>query len=230
MYPSLLVLEVGVTGHPQLDMLIGDVPWSWIIEFYGDEGILRYLLHHTLAYYSRHWKTLLFHTVDFGGIDPYLLQRLARIMKGSLENIHVSRGFRIGDVVAGLSSQSLRNYDVVILAYPYFHIPGDPRSYGEASRITALIKRLSQTDKRIIIFNTRSKIGTYKPDGGSFHHHTVHVIVELVEKTSGWVTARLFKHPWKPAGARTFFRIREAGAEKPWVVQHRLSEWLSIKN
>jgi hypothetical protein len=219
---------MGVTGIDRVDMLIGRVPWNWIIEFYGGERILHYLMHHTLAYNSRFTRILLLHNEEFGGIDPYLLQRLTRVLGGNTGNISVSRGFRYADIIAGLEKALTVDYDMIVVSHPYMFIYGRLSDYRDASSVTGLIKRLSSSGKRILIFNNVSSLGKHYPEGGGFHHHTVHVIIGLKSKGRGRVVARIFKHPWKPSGAVSYFYIDSFGGVGEWVVQHRLSEWLSI--
>ncbi len=218
-----------LTGVYEVDVLIGETPRDWIVEFYGDHRAIHPLLHQTAAYQSRRSDVLLVHSMEFGGLDPYLLYRLARRSGGSIDRIHVSRGFRLNDVAGTLESIDPLGYGVVILAYPYRYIPGNPAAYMEASRITGLVKKLS-LNHRVIVFNEVAKNGGYYPDGGSLHHHTVHVIVGLWMRHGGRITARLFKHPSKPLGETTSFTYKRLLGGGLWVEQHRLTEWLYIRS
>jgi len=222
---------MGITGFKQIDMLIGVIPRDWIVEFYGDDKLVYLLLHYTLAYQSSFGKVLLFHTVDFGGLDPYLLQKLSKILHGDIDRVYISRGFRLGDVVEGLKNIMNRDYyRCLILAYPYYHLLNDPSIYRVATMITGYIKKIAQSGKRVILFNSLSRFGKYYPDGGSYHHHTVHVIIRLIRRRNGRGVAEIFKHPWKPIGARTLFYIDNLVGWNNWGGQRLLSEWLYIKN
>jgi len=218
-----------ITGIYEIDSLIGYIPRGWIVEFYGDYKVVKPLMHQTLAYQSKYYDTLLIHSREFGGLDPYLLNRLVKRSNGDIDRIHVVRGFRLQDVIESLINESLGEYGVIVLAYPYRYVPGNPAAYTEASRITGLIKKLA-VNRRVIVFNEVSKNGYYYPDGGSLHHHTVHVIVGVWARPGDRVTIRLFKHPWKPVGLTTTTNYNRIIGEKPWVAQHRLTEWLYIKN
>ncbi len=222
---------MGVTGFKQIDMLVGIIPRDWIVEFYGDEKLVHILLHHTLAYQSRFGKVLLYHTLDFGGLNPYLLQRLARILGGDIDEVMVSRGFRLGDVVEGLRSIEARDdYRSLVLAYPYHHLSSNPMIYRVATEITGIIKRISSRGRRVILFNSVSRFGKYYPDGGNYHHHTVHVIIRLVRRRNGRGVAEVFKHPWKPRGSRTVFYVDSLIGWSRWGGQRLLSEWLYIRS
>ena len=82
------VLMRGVSGFWFIDSLIGDAPWNWVIEFYsGDEKVLNLLFHHVIVYNSRFSRVYVVVYRDFGGLNPYLITRLSRMMKGYVDGV-----------------------------------------------------------------------------------------------------------------------------------------------
>lgn len=190
-----------LTGISQLDELVNPLYKHWIIEIYGESKPVLSLLHYVMAYRSSMERVYVLFNIEFGGIDTLYLVRLCRIFNCRLDNIVVSRAFRQGDTIKSLEELSSISDSLILLVYPYSYISRDPSRYYEATRITGLISRISISNQ-VIMFNTITKHGKYMPEGGSFHHHIVKVIVRLVEQGKS-IIAELVKHPAKNRVLRT---------------------------
>ncbi len=215
---------MALTGIYIIDNMIGTVPRRWIIEFYGEENTLNQILHYIAAYRSRFGKVLVLLNKDFGGLDPYTITRLARILGGESLKIDVARGFRFSDTVETLKeAESLEGYDSVMLAYPYYHMPRGPKGYSHTTRVTGLVRKLSLNGYRVFLFNTVSHMGRWMPEGGNYHHHTVHVIVRVDRLRGGKIGVRLVKHPSKPPSNMASFKLDTV---LNGVAQKPLTAWL----
>ncbi|MGB9827172.1 MAG: hypothetical protein ACPLSM_01475 [Thermosphaera sp.] len=199
-----------VTGFKPLDELVSPVEKHWSIEFYGDPSILFPLIHYTVASRSSSNRVYLVHNVEFGGLHTPLLVRLCRMFECRMDNIMVSRSFRLNDTVKILEDLAAEKDSVVVLVFPYNYLPSDPSKYSEATRITGLLSRISVFNQ-VVIFNTVSRYGYFMPEGGSMHHHAVKIIVRVVRR-NGRVVSQIVKHPVKNEGVRVFSeRLLEAG-------------------
>jgi hypothetical protein len=194
--------EMRVTGFKPLDELISPVEKHWSVEFYGDPSVLFSLIHYTVASRSSSNRVYLVHNVEFGGLNTPLLVRLCRIFECRMDNIMVSRSFRLNDTVKILEDLAAEKDSVVVLAFPYNYLPKDPSKYCEATRVTGLLSKISAFNQ-VVIFNTVSKYGYFMPEGGSMHHHAVKIIVRVTRR-SGRVVAQIVKHPVKNEGIRIF--------------------------
>jgi len=201
---------LGITGIYLLDNLIGSIPRYWILEFYGDESIVNSLLHYITAYRSKFGRVLVLLNKDFGGLDPYTVMRLTRILNGDSLKIDVGRGFRFTDTIKLLrEARGSKSYDSIVIGYPYFHMPRGFKGYSSATEVTGLSRELSLEDIRVFLFNQVSHMGVWMPEGGNYHHHSVHVIVRVDRARGGRVKARIIKHPAKPVGGTVSFRLEE---------------------
>jgi hypothetical protein len=216
---------LGVTGLYPVDNLVGNIPRHWILEFYGEEKAVSSILHYVTAYRSRFGKVLVLLNKDFGGLDPYMVARLARILEGDSLKIDVSRGFRFSDTVEmlGEAAGGYGGYESVIIAYPYYHMPRGFKGYSMATLVTGLTRRLVSSGRRVFLFNTVSRVGRWMPEGGNYHHHSVHVIVRVGRLKGNRIGARIVKHPSRPPGGMVSFRLDEIGFS---VYQKPLTAWL----
>jgi hypothetical protein len=191
-----------VTGIKQIDELLNPLDKQWITEFYGDFDLVLRVMHYIMAYKSSENTVHVVLNVEFGGIDTLYLIKLCRIFDCKLDNIMVSRAFRLNDAVKILEDLASRNDSIILLAFPYNYLPFNPAKYTEATKVTGIIAKISALNQ-VILFNTISKYGNYLPEGGNFHHHMVKVIVRL-KKSKGIIYAELLKHPVKQGGRRIF--------------------------
>lgn len=191
-----------VTGVKQVDELLNPIEKHWIIEFYGDFDVVAKVMHYTMAYRSSESNVYVVFNVEFGGIDTLHLTKLCRIFNCRLDNILVSRAFRLNDTVEILEDLISARDAIILIAFPYSYVPRDPAKYVEATRITGIIMKMA-TLNHVILFNTTSKHGSYMPEGGSFHHHIVKVLVKL-RRRRGIILAELLKHPVKQYSRRIF--------------------------
>jgi hypothetical protein len=191
-----------VTGIKQLDELLNPLDKHWITEFYGDFDLVLRVMHYTMVYKSSENTVYVVFNVEFGGIDTLYLVKLCRIFDCKLDNIVISRAFRLNDAVEILEDLASKNDSIVLLAFPYNYLPFNPAKYTEATRVTGIIAKIAAFNQ-VILFNTVSKHGNHMPEGGSFHHHVVKVIVKL-KQSRGVVYAELLKHPVKQGGRRIF--------------------------
>ncbi|MEM4718316.1 MAG: hypothetical protein QXE81_06150 [Desulfurococcaceae archaeon] len=190
-----------LTGITQLDELVNPLYKHWIVEIYGEPRPVLSLLHYVMAYRSSVEKVHVLFNIEFGGVNTSYLVKLCRVLNCRLENILVSRAFRQGDTIKSLDELSSISDSLILLVYPYSYVSKDPSRYYEATRITGLISRISISNQ-VIVFNTITRHGKYMPEGGSFHHHIVKVIVRLVEQGRS-IIADLVKHPAKNRVLRT---------------------------
>ncbi|MEM4620151.1 MAG: hypothetical protein QW607_08045 [Desulfurococcaceae archaeon] len=192
-----------VTGIRLLDDLISPLIRSWIVEFYGDLSLILKVAHYAMAYMSRLGLVYVVFNLEFGGVDTLYIVRVCRMLDCKLNNIIVSRAFRLSDTVNILEDLSKLKNTNIFLVLPYGYLPVDPLRYSNATKITGLIRRIS-LDNQVIVFNTTSKFGYNKPEGGSLHHHSVNIIVRLSYLRRGLILASLIKHPVKPLSSRVF--------------------------
>lgn len=223
----LRVRKLVFTGIPQLDRLTEGVPSHWVVEFYGDWKVVNALLHRAAVLNSGNGLVIAL-TQEFGGLNPYLINRLAKAFGMTTDNIFVARAFKLEDTVELL--KELRNSPVmtVFVVDPYLHTPQKPSGYWRASKITALIRTLVEKHrKEVTVFNRISKFGKYLPEGGSFHHHTVHVMIRLTLTASNrWVRAEIVKHPIRPW---TEVKFPKKYLTTPEAPAHTLAEWIPIR-
>ncbi|MCE4614271.1 MAG: hypothetical protein F7B60_01890 [Desulfurococcales archaeon] len=215
---------MGLIGIYILDKLIGSIPNYWILEFYGDRRIVSSLLHYVTAYRSKFGRVLVLLNKDFGGLDPYTVMRLTRILNGDSLKIDVGRGFRFSDTIKLLrEAWDSKGYDSVVIGYPYFHMPRGFKGYSSATEVTGLARELSLKNIRVFMFNNVSHMGVWMPEGGNYHHHSVHVIIRVDRIRGGKIGARIIKHPSKPVGGAVSFRSEEVFYGKG--VYQPLSAW-----
>lgn len=199
-----------VTGFKPLDELISPVERHWIVEFYGDPSVLIPLIHYTITSQSASNSVYLVNNIEFGGLDTPLLVRLCRIFNCRMDNIMVSRSFRLNDTIRILEDLAATRDSVIVLAFPYNYLSKDPLKYSDATRITGLMSKISSSNQ-VIVFNTISKYGYFMPEGGSMHHHIVKIIVRIARK-NGRIVSQIIKHPVKSLGTRIFSeKILETG-------------------
>jgi len=191
-----------LTNVKPLDELIYPTRREWSVEIYGDQKIVLKVAYQTIAYRASFEEVYTVLNLEFGGIDTLYLTKLCRIHSCNLDNIYISRAFRLQDTIAILQSLSQRKNVTIAILFPYNYITPDPPRYVEATKITSIINTLSYNNQ-VIIFNTITKFGYKMPDGGSLHHHLIKIIVKLT-KRNRWIIAELIKHPAKPNSIRIF--------------------------
>ncbi|MEM4976590.1 MAG: hypothetical protein QXT64_04620 [Desulfurococcaceae archaeon] len=184
-----------LTGITQIDELIDPFCKHWITEIYGESTPVVSIMHYVMAYRSREDQVYVLLNLEFGGIDSLYLVKLCRIFNCNLENILVSRAFRLSETVKALEELSQVRNSLILLVYPYNYVSVDPRKYHEATRITGLISKVASSNQ-VVLFNAVTRYGKYMPEGGSFHHHVVKVIVRVIKRGNSLI-AELVKHPVK---------------------------------
>jgi len=217
-----------ITGIHVIDDLIGGIPWNYAVEIYSSvEKIVNEVFHRAIAVNSARSSVYVLIAREYGGLNPYYLEKLTRIYNGDLGNIYVSRCFKTRDVIDSLNHLLEIEGDegkVAILYTPYNYIAPEPPDLVEASHITSLIHRLKNRDWRIIVFNSVNGFGYYKPSGGNFHHHVVNVMIRVEKIDRRWGFVELVKHPFKPSVRRSF-PLKILGGSGDWGGQRLLIEW-----
>lgn len=217
-----------LTGIRQLDELASPLYRDWVVEFYGDPGIVLKVMHYMVAYRSGVERVYVLLNAEFGGIDTLYLVRLCRFFNCNLENVIVARAFRLSETVEALRDlcYSVEN-SLVVVVFPYSYVPKDPAMYSEATKITGLVQRASGRNQ-LVVFNTVTRHGRYMPEGGSFHHHLVKVIIRLVRRGSS-ILAELVKHPAKSGGLRS---IPLSMLEHPVPEERQLTilRWIAVRS
>ncbi|MEB3760133.1 MAG: DNA recombination/repair protein RecA [Desulfurococcales archaeon] len=215
-----------LTGVPSLDYLIGPVRPGWIVELYGWEQGVRLVLHHAIAEASKRGPVTVVHVQEFGGLDPYLLRRLVRFRRGYEDNILVARAFRLQDVPGLIREAVSTGSHTIIVSNPYLYAPRSWTSYDKLTPITSALKEASLHDRYVLVFNQSTRMGKGKfPEGGQFHHHTVHVIVRLVARARG-LYATLVKHVARPVPRSITVPMSELEVGFRWDGQRHLLEYL----
>ncbi len=215
-----------LTGVPSLDYLIGPVRPGWIVELYGWEQGVRLVLHHAIAEASKRGPVTVVHVQEFGGLDPYLLRRLVRFRRGYEDNILVARAFRLQDVPGLIREAVSTGSHTIIVSNPYLYAPRSWTSYDKLTPITSALKEASLHDRYVLVFNQSTRMGKGKfPEGGQFHHHTVHVIVRLVARARG-LYATLVKHVARPVPRSITVPMSELEVGFRWGGQRHLLEFL----
>jgi len=220
-----LVDMLGSSCVEVLDSLIDPLEVGWIVEFYGGLDIIYMLAYRSIACLSRRRDVYVYINQFFGGLDPFLLSRFSKSLGGDLSRIYFSRGFRLEDFESFFRS-SLIDSDLVIID-PYLHADPNIRGFEIYTKIASWIRRLS-TNGNVFIFNRVSRYGGYKPEGGSFHHHSIHILLKIWKGIVGvlGVYCELVKHPAKPP-IRVMISPKDLeGGGSRWVGQRRLLEWV----
>ena len=185
------------TALPVLDELIKPLPEGWVVEFFGDWDVIEVLLHRAAVALSAFGRVYVVFTQDFGGLNPYLMGRLSKVLRSDLSNVFIARAFKVEDTLALLKEAAEEGVKEVLIADPYLHLPNDPRKYWLGTAVTAGIRELVRSGAEVAVFNRVSRFGRFLPEGGNYHHHSIHVLVRL-SRGSVSVRADLIKHPLKP--------------------------------
>ena len=218
----------GPTGIPSLDTLLRPVQEGWIVEAYGDGEPVSLVMHHSLASLSRGGTVALVNVQDFGGVNPYLVRRLSKLYGGSPERVLLVRAFRLRDVPAAVEAALAEGPAALVVNNPYLYAPRSPSKYSLLTPVTAALRRAAQRVRVVLVFNRPTRLGPrgMAPEGGNFHHHSVHVIVRLRRARRG-VYAELVKHPHSRVPRHTFIPWPElAVGERLWGGQRPLLEYL----
>lgn len=216
---------MSLTGLPSLDALIEPLQWNWIVEFYGSERSVRIVYHHVVAEATRYGRVAVVHIQEFGGLNPYLIARLAKVRRSSPENVLVARGFRLRDVPRLIDEAVDTGARTLVVVDPYLYAPRDWRMYSLLNRITGALRRASEK-ARVVVANRATRFNSgFLPEGGNYHHHSVHVIVRLDPSRRGLI-ASLLKHPGKRVPLRTLVHLAEVAVAGRWVGQRPLLEYL----
>ncbi|HIE23848.1 MAG TPA: hypothetical protein EYP68_06430 [Candidatus Korarchaeota archaeon] len=210
-----------------LDYLLGGgIEEKSLIEFYSPDNRLLSLLYHRLAVLAaERGKTLSLYVQEFGGLDPYLLETMAKRLSVPWEvvdhNLRIARAFKFEDALELINSVIKEDFEFLLVFDPYLHV--ELRDLHRASRLTWLIKFPSK-DKTAIVFN-RPVEEKFSPLGGNYHAHSVHILIRLdpIGKR-GTVRIRLIKHPSIPPTSLLINKKELEGLK--WEGQHLLSEWL----
>jgi len=207
-----------------IDALIDPVEPGWAVEFYGDWDIMYALLHRVIACLSIRGYVYVYLNQLFGGLDPYRLSRISKLLGGDASKIYFSRGLRIEDFESFFEKEPPIEGSLVIVD-PYLHT--DPKTMGFEiyTKVTSWI-RMAASSGNIVIFNRVSRYGGYRPEGGSFHHHSIHIIVRMWRGRAG-LYGEVVKHPAKHPSKASLKLEDLVGGGVEWVGQRRLSEWAS---
>ncbi len=209
------------TGVRALDEMVGALPF---VEFFGDWEAVKLLLHRFIVEHSGALEILI--TQEFGALDTTTLRRLGRNL-GVRPEATLSRSFSLQSTVELLRGALATEASVAAVVDPYLYAPSDPSGYGELTPITAALRALGGR-KAVAVFNRISRFGRRAPEGGTYHHHSIPVIVELSANAAA-VSARIVKHPSLPP-RRVLFSYAEIYGERvrgPGQ-QTRLTAWTGL--
>ena len=192
-----------LTGVYALDRFIDEVPSEWIVEFYGSWEIVEALMHRVVALNSDNSRVAVVITQEFGGLDPYRILRMVKTFRMGEGEILFARAFKIEDTLALLELAVRKGFPRVVVVDPYLHLGNNPREYWLATAITSRIRKILARGSEVALFNRVSKFGEFLPEGGNYHHHTVHVLIRL-SRGHRSVKAELVKHPFRPYSVTYF--------------------------
>ncbi len=178
------------TGVRALDEMIGDLPF---VEFFGDWEVVKLLFHRFIVEHSGEIEVLL--TQEFGALDTTALRRLSRNL-GVRPEASLSRSFSLQSTVELIRGALATEPPVAAVVDPYLYAPSDPSGYGALTPVTSALRELGGR-KAVAVFNRVSRFGRRTPEGGTYHHHSIPVIVELSASPSV-LGARIVKHPSSP--------------------------------
>ena len=206
------------TGVQALDRMIGGLSF---VEFFGEWEAIRILLHRFIVEHSGELEILL--TQEFGALDTIALRRLGKNLGVKPEAV-LSRSFSLQSTIEFLRGAVTSTVPVVAVVDPYLFAPKGAEGYGDLTPITAALRELG-LKKSVAVFNRRSQFGRGLPEGGTYHHHSVPVLVEVTATPSA-LSARIVKHPSSPPDRVLFsyaevYGTRTAGPGK----QTLLTEW-----
>ncbi len=216
-----------VTCINRLDKLLNPLPEKWIIEFYGRERDLWSLMHRSIACLSRKGNVAVLVVQDFGGFNPYLVEKFARILGGDVSRIIVSRVFD-RETTSQAGSSIPEDVDYFVIIDPFLYGASRLDEYWVNSRISGMISKVFHNGRSVLVFNRATRYGShYLPEGGSLHHHIVHVLVR-VKRLSGKksLLVELVKHSFRRE-SRMILPLVEV--DTVWVEQPLLLEWLSTR-
>lgn len=207
----------------RLDDLLQPLPRTWSVEFYGDGRLLRGLLHRVAACRARYGPVAVALVQEFEGLDPYEVRRHARALGSSVDRVYVARAFRL-EAVPGLIDSVPATTSTVVVVDPYLYSPLSPEGYSDLAPVTAAIRRAVARGVNVVVFNSPTRFGTgYRPEGGSFHHHSIHVIARVSRCGKRRLYVELVKHPHRPLGRVC---VPESEVGYSWGGQPLLLEWL----
>jgi len=196
-----------------------------VIEFYSSsDRVLGEIFHRVIAVNSKH-KVYVVIAREYGGLNPYYVEKLVRIHGGDVDNIYVTRCFRSNDVVMVLNNLLEEESKGLLTIYtPYSYVTNSLNGLREATYITGLIHRLKNMSWRIVLFNSVNGFGYYKPSGGNYHHHVVDAILRIEVKNRRWGYVEVVKHPTM-GFSRKVFPLKTLIGDRGWVGQRLLLEW-----
>ncbi len=207
----------------RLDGLLQPLPRAWSVEFYGEKRVLHGLLHRVVACRARYGPVAVALVQEFGGLDPYEVRRHARALGSSVDRVYVARAFRL-EAVPGLIDSVPATTSTVVVVDPYLYSPLSPTSYDKLTPVTAAIRRAVARGVNVVVFNSPSRFGSgLRPEGGHFHHHSIHVIARVSRCGRRRLHVELVKHPHKPLGGVC---VHESEVGYSWGEQPLLLEWL----
>ena len=210
------------TAIPALDWLVSPLSGGWAVEFFGDWSVVNVLMHRVAVVNAVSDRVAVVLTQNSGGLDPYLMARLVRILRTRCGEVLVARGFKVEDTLALFDKVLAEGFRKVLVVDPYLHLPSDPKKYWLGTAVTAGVRKLIHSGVEVVVFNRVSRFGTRAPEGGSFHHHSIQVLVRLSKGKLG-IKAELVKHPMKPYTV-TYFKPEDLLA--PPTARRTLLEWL----
>ncbi|MCE4604398.1 MAG: hypothetical protein F7B20_05490 [Aeropyrum sp.] len=220
--PSRLKLE-RVTCIEGADRLLNPLPEPYAAEIYGSWRLVNSIMHKSIACLSREGPVAVILVQEFGGLDPYLVGRHAKILGGDLSRVLLSRAFKPETIPHAIDSipEGVRK---AVVVDPFLFAPDSPRDYWRLTPIVSAFKRALGRGISIAVFNRETAFGRgFLPEGGKFHHHTLHAIARVSRCGARSLKLELVKHPHRPP-AQTCIPSTEVGVH--WDVQPRLLEWL----
>jgi len=212
-----------ITCSRAIDAFVGDLRRPWALEFYGNPRIVQSLMHRSIACLSRKGRVAVALIQEFGGLDPYLIGRYARMLGSTTRNILVARAFKLESVPHLLSTLPEGTGHLVVVN-PYLYAPDSPLDYHLLTPVSASIKKALDSGLNVLVFNTPTRYGGgYLPEGGNLHHHLLQVIVKVGRCRRTGILLETVKHAFRPP-SRACVSFAEVGIS--WGGQRPLLEWL----
>ena len=213
-----------LTGIAGIDLLVCPYRRGWLIDISGPWSITGPVMHRAIVEAAARGRVAVIVVQDFGGLDPYRLNRLMRLRGITDDRILVARAFRHQDVPSIIEEASLLGVGAIVVRHPYMHAPENPREAWRNTAIAGSLRKASQHGVTVLVFNQPSPHGRRVPRGGSLHVHSAHVMIRLEPWRRG-VRAELVKHPWRPTPRSSYVSSLELGWQA-WAGQRPLTDYL----
>ena len=209
-----------------IDELVGCIPPGAIVDFYGEQKLVRNISYKLSAWWHCNGKVALgIIQREAIAYNLYTVKMFLRAFGCSEKDFLVSRAFRIEDAVELIKESVKTRAKNLILINPYNHSPETPREYWKLTPLNGNIRKIAASGIRVALFNTTTKFGAFLPEGGKMHHHQTHIIIRLDKNNEKTYKATLLKHYNKKQKTITAPLKELFTVNQYWEEQYPLLKW-----